>query len=65
MGSQFSIPSDVRYVYTNNGVSVPYVRLINGQWVPLQQQQQQQWYVQRYGSQRHFPMMTVGNVYPR
>jgi hypothetical protein len=40
MGAQYS--SDIKYVYTNmNGttVSIPYIRLLNGQWIPLQQYQ--------------------------
>jgi hypothetical protein len=47
MGAQYS--SDIKHVYTNvNGtsVSIPYIRLSNGQWIPLQQYQS--WFHPQY-----------------
>lgn len=71
MGSQIS--SDIKYAYTNingNRVPVPYVRLANGQWVPLQQLQQN-WYSGYYNDSQRFmggsiygsPMMRNGSSY--
>ncbi|CAO3640948.1 unnamed protein product [Mucor hiemalis] len=50
---------EIKYMYANiggNNVSLPYVRLPNGQWVPLHQQN---WYLQQWNAQRALP----GNTY--
>lgn len=53
MGNQFS--GDIKYMYTNingNSVSIPYIRLSNGSWMPLQQYNQS-WYL--WHAQRGLP----------
>ena len=43
---------EIKYMYTNvggNSVPIPYVRLPNGQWIPVQQQN---WYIQQWNAQR-------------
>ncbi|CEP19146.1 hypothetical protein [Parasitella parasitica] len=69
MGAQYS--AEVQYLYTtNNGkrVAIPYVRLANGQWVPLPQQCQQ-WYFPQYPHQQYVnqqvvnPNVANSNVY--
>ncbi|CAO0790087.1 unnamed protein product [Mucor circinelloides] len=71
MGAQYS--TEVKYVYTTingNRVAIPYMRLSNGQWVPLQQQSQQQWYIPQYSHQHYLnqhvasPLVTSRNLYP-
>jgi hypothetical protein len=52
MGSFYS--SDIKYRLTNingNSVSIPYIRLSNGQWVPLQQHNPN-WYLQYWNAPR-------------
>lgn len=72
MGAHYS--AEVKYVYTTingNRVAIPYMRLSNGQWVPLQQQSQQQWYIPQYSHQQHYlnqnvvsPLVTNRTLYP-
>lgn len=71
MGAQYS--TEVKYVYTTingNRVAIPYMRLSNGQWVPLQQQSQQQWYIPQYSHQQYLnqnvvsPLVTSRTLYP-
>ncbi|KAK4521294.1 uncharacterized protein ATC70_011908 [Mucor velutinosus] len=70
MGAHYS--AEVKYVYTTiNGsrVAIPYMRLSNGQWVPLQQQSQQ-WYVPQHSHQHYLgqnvvsPLITNRTLYP-
>lgn len=45
MGNQYS--GEIKYMYANingNSVSIPYIRLSNGSWMPLEQYNQS-WYL--------------------
>jgi hypothetical protein len=60
MGTHYS--AEVKYAYTTingNRVAIPYMRLSNGQWVPLQQQSQQQWYIPQYTHQHYLSQNLV------